>query len=207
VIGALIGGIATLALVGNPPHRTQRRRRRNPLRRGRSRAVVSGNIRELMHAGYPQKQAVAIALKKSRNPHLGNKGDEFKKHAALRVLQDAIEKQYGKRLSLDQVQSFLNDAERFMRREHARRTFRVVEGRRRANPVSVDTLAMPVASMFWRKHGYQSPGHAEDLAMMAKRGSTAQKLWARVAQILKGWLYGGKKRSNPCFRGMRKHKH
>lgn len=38
----------------------------NPLRRGASRAAVSDNIKKLMHEGYPQKQAVAIALKKSR---------------------------------------------------------------------------------------------------------------------------------------------
>lgn len=35
----------------------------NPLRRGSSRAVVSANIAKLRHEGYPQKQAVAIALK------------------------------------------------------------------------------------------------------------------------------------------------
>lgn len=37
----------------------------NPLRRGKSREVISSNIRELMHSGRPQKQAVAIALKKA----------------------------------------------------------------------------------------------------------------------------------------------
>lgn len=36
-----------------------------PLKRGSSRAVVSSNIRELMRSGYPQKQAVAISLKKA----------------------------------------------------------------------------------------------------------------------------------------------
>lgn len=40
-----------------------RRMRTNPLRRGSSRATVSANIRELVHAGYPQKQAIAIALR------------------------------------------------------------------------------------------------------------------------------------------------
>jgi hypothetical protein len=34
----------------------------NPLRHGRSRTTVSANIRKLIHEGYPQKQAVAIAL-------------------------------------------------------------------------------------------------------------------------------------------------
>jgi len=34
-----------------------------PIRKGRSAKVVSENIKELMHAGHPQNQAVAIALK------------------------------------------------------------------------------------------------------------------------------------------------
>lgn len=41
-----------------------------PLRKGCSKRTVSGNIRELMHSGRPQKQAVAIALetcRRSRN--------------------------------------------------------------------------------------------------------------------------------------------
>ena len=37
----------------------------NPLRRGSSSKVISANIREMMHKGRPQKQAVAIALKKA----------------------------------------------------------------------------------------------------------------------------------------------
>lgn len=37
-----------------------------PLRKGSSKEVISANVRELMHAGKPQKQAIAIALKKSR---------------------------------------------------------------------------------------------------------------------------------------------
>jgi hypothetical protein len=36
-----------------------------PLKKGRSRKTVSRNIRELRHSGRPQKQAVAIALKKA----------------------------------------------------------------------------------------------------------------------------------------------
>jgi hypothetical protein len=34
-----------------------------PLKKGRSSKIVSKNIRELVHAGHPQKQAVAIAMK------------------------------------------------------------------------------------------------------------------------------------------------
>lgn len=41
------------------------KKKSNPLRGGKSRKVVSSNIRELMHSGRPQKQAVAIALKKA----------------------------------------------------------------------------------------------------------------------------------------------
>lgn len=38
-----------------------------PLKKGKSKKVVSENIKELMSTGkYPQKQAVAIALSESR---------------------------------------------------------------------------------------------------------------------------------------------
>ena len=33
-----------------------------PLKRGKSDEIVSENIKKLIHEGYPQKQAVAIAL-------------------------------------------------------------------------------------------------------------------------------------------------
>ena len=36
-----------------------------PLSKGRSQKAVSHNIKELRHSGRPQKQAVAIALKKA----------------------------------------------------------------------------------------------------------------------------------------------
>lgn len=39
-----------------------------PLRKGRSRAVVSSNIRTLRREGYPPKQAVAIAMRKAGVP-------------------------------------------------------------------------------------------------------------------------------------------
>lgn len=32
---------------------------------GTSKEAVSGNVRELMHSGRPQKQAVAVALRKA----------------------------------------------------------------------------------------------------------------------------------------------
>jgi len=36
-----------------------------PLEKGSSQAVISRNIKELIESGHPQKQAVAIALKKA----------------------------------------------------------------------------------------------------------------------------------------------
>ena len=37
-----------------------------PLKSGKSKQVISSNIREMMRAGHPQKQAVAAALSKAR---------------------------------------------------------------------------------------------------------------------------------------------
>lgn len=36
-----------------------------PLKKGSSKKVISTNIRELMHGGRPQKQAIAIAMSKA----------------------------------------------------------------------------------------------------------------------------------------------
>jgi hypothetical protein len=37
-----------------------------PLKSGTSQATVSKNISELRHSGYPQKQAIAIAMSQKR---------------------------------------------------------------------------------------------------------------------------------------------
>lgn len=37
-----------------------------PLKKGKSKKVVSANISELVHSGRPQKQAIAIALSEAR---------------------------------------------------------------------------------------------------------------------------------------------
>ena len=37
-----------------------------PLKKGKSKKVISKNIREMVHAGHPQKQAVAAALNQAR---------------------------------------------------------------------------------------------------------------------------------------------
>ncbi len=44
-----------------------------PLKKGSSKATVSGNIKREMAAGKPQKQAVAIALKTAGKSNKGKK--------------------------------------------------------------------------------------------------------------------------------------
>lgn len=45
-----------------------------PLKKGSSRAAVSANVRAEMAAGKPQKQAVAIALRKAGKSNGSRKG-------------------------------------------------------------------------------------------------------------------------------------
>jgi hypothetical protein len=76
IIGGVVVGLLALTYVvagrssSSPSYAANRRRRRrmraNPLKRGRSRKVISENIRKLRREGYPQKQAVAISLNQAR---------------------------------------------------------------------------------------------------------------------------------------------
>lgn len=42
-----------------------------PLKKGRSKATIRSNIREMIHAGHPRKQAIAAAMRSagSRGKH------------------------------------------------------------------------------------------------------------------------------------------
>jgi biotin operon repressor len=44
-----------------------------PLKKGSSKKAVAANIKELRHSGYPQKQAVAIAMKTAGKARSGRK--------------------------------------------------------------------------------------------------------------------------------------
>ena len=44
-----------------------------PLKAGNSKATISGNIREMVRSGYPQKQAVAASLSKARQSKRGKR--------------------------------------------------------------------------------------------------------------------------------------
>lgn len=50
-----------------------------PLKKGKSKRVISENISEMMHAGHPQKQAIAAAMrqagKSKKKRRLGVKKD------------------------------------------------------------------------------------------------------------------------------------
>jgi len=45
-----------------------------PLRKGTSRATVSSNIREMRASGYPERQAVAAAMRQKRQSRRHRRG-------------------------------------------------------------------------------------------------------------------------------------
>lgn len=49
-----------------------------PLKHGKSKKVISENIREMMHSGHPQKQAIAAAMRQAGMPMKHGKSSKKK---------------------------------------------------------------------------------------------------------------------------------
>lgn len=50
-----------------------------PLKKGKSRDVISKNISEMVHSGHPRKQAIAAALNTARHSQKACKPMEYRK--------------------------------------------------------------------------------------------------------------------------------
>jgi len=79
-----------------------------PLTPGRSRAVISSNIREMVAAGHPQRQAVAAAL------HNADKGERMGdiKPSHRGMLHEALGVPKGKKISLSELVAAKGGAKR-----------------------------------------------------------------------------------------------
>lgn len=58
-----------------------------PLQEGKSKEVISANIKTEIQAGKPQKQAIAIALSKAGKPKASAKKNKFKERMARKPTQ------------------------------------------------------------------------------------------------------------------------
>jgi len=63
-----------------------------PLKKGTSKETVSFNIKEMMEAGYPRKQAVAASLNSA-----GKKGKKMKKQGYNSRLDESLSARHGKK--------------------------------------------------------------------------------------------------------------
>ncbi len=60
-----------------------------PLKRGSSQAVISENIREMVNAGHPQKQAVAAAMRKAHEHPRSKEHTNNVTHGAIHLRKEA----------------------------------------------------------------------------------------------------------------------
>jgi hypothetical protein len=130
-------------------------------------------------------------MKKRANPSINNTGDEFRKHASLRILQDQIYKDKGQLIPLDTLREMVLK----MGRDAHYATFKVVEGgKRRANPATRDAAATAVA--FLRKYGSQALGWAKTAASI-HRGLRDRIFWRKVYNCILRSLKRGDPLPNP----------
>lgn len=92
-----------------------------PLRRGKK--AVSANISELVHAGYPQRQAVAIALRTAGIARKGKKNMAKKKRKARK--STAKRKRHTPKWSAAKVKSYKEKKRKLLKALYAGKTVTV----------------------------------------------------------------------------------